>query len=308
MSMLNTHLDHLAPWLTPRVIDPGPHWREAAIELAAWSLRFWLLRADRYGRYRTTKEIEDYEYWHSTDKDYEPLGEQTTAYLPEGDDKLKALYFLASIHFDPTTRADIIGFLTYMVDRSNGEPEFYTRALNIDIDNHKDDTHPPINNHRFAITIYKRLQKLGYHPILSDSNGKGGFHCEVSFDTKVECWRVRAIGLAVTRDWRLYGFTNPIEVFPKSIGLTDKEIGGWIRLIGRHHKHEYHWSRIWNGNLWLDGEPAVDYILHNTAKANTEMTQRFWLTGRMNLVKLGSVVLMTLWPWAHPLIDTPGLL
>ena len=87
----------------------------------------------------------------------------------------------------------------------------------------------------------------------------------MSFDCLVECWRVRAIGLFVTRDWTLYGFTSPVEVFPKSIGETEKHVGGWLRMVGHHHKRP-HWSRILDLSIpaWLDGEFAVDHLLHHT--------------------------------------------
>ena len=127
--------------------------------------------------------------------------------------------------------------LCYLPDyRDKANPRYLTRSLGIDIDNHKDDNHAAINNFYFAITVFKRLAswvtiQSSPIPIIVD-----GFHIEVSFDGLVDCWRSRAIGLAVTHDWALYGFASPVEVFPKSIGETEKHVGGWLRMVGHHHK------------------------------------------------------------------------
>ena len=212
------------------------------------------------------KEINNYRLAHEHLEDYEPLGEQTTVKISKDRDRRLIIWMALCLHFAPSQRSDVIGMLCYLPDyRDKANPRYLTRSLGIDIDNHKDDNHDAINNFYFAITVFKRLRKLGYHPILTDSNHRGGFHIEVSFDGLVECWKSRAIGLAVTHDWALYGFTSPVEVFPKSIGETEKGIGGWLRMVGHHHKRP-HWSMVWDMDLpgWLDGYPAVDFLLHHT--------------------------------------------
>ena len=199
-------------------------------------------------------------------EDFEPLGEQTTVKIAKDRDRKLIIWMALCLHFAPSRRSDIIGLLCYLPDyRDKANPRYLTRSLGIDIDNHKDDNHDPINNFYFAITVFKRLRKLGYHPILTDSNHRGGFHIEVSFDGLVECWKSRAIGLIVTGDWGTYGFTSPVEVFPKSIGETEKHVGGWLRMVGHHHKRP-HWSMVWDMDLpgWLDGAGAVDFLLHHT--------------------------------------------
>ena len=30
--------------------------------------------------------------------------------------------------------------------------------------------------------------------------------------------------------------------------------------MGRHHTREY-WSRVWDGEAWLEGDAAIDYLL-----------------------------------------------
>lgn len=242
--------DLLAPWHPwyPRDSAPGASWRLHYRELAVWALRMFGLRYDAWGQYLKS-------------------GSQITAKVnPEHHGEGVQLAQAAlQFHFNPQSRNDVIGLLCYLPDNDPASPRYWTIYLGIDIDNHEKDIDPSIiNNHRFAIVVYKRLVKLGYHPILSDSNGKGGFHLEVAFDTRIECWKSRAIGEFVTRDHEDYGLSK-VEVFPKNLGLTPGGFGNWLRMVGHHHKRP-HWSRILDMNVpaWLDGSEAVDYLLHHT--------------------------------------------
>ena len=86
------------------------------------------------------------------------------------------MWMALCLHFAPSNRSDILGMLCYLPDyRDKANPRYWTKTLGIDIDNHKYDDHDAINNFYFAITVYKRLVELGYYPILSDSNSRGGF-------------------------------------------------------------------------------------------------------------------------------------
>ena len=281
--MQNIIFRELAPWCLVREPEAviGLAWSTHNEELATWAMNMFLLRHDGHGRYRTMKEIKNHRFMYGDREDYEPLGEQTTIKISKDKDRRLIIWMALCLHFSPSQRSDIIGLLCYLPDyRDKANPRYLTRSLGIDIDNHKDDNHDAINNFYFAITVFKRLRKLGYHPILTDSNHRGGFHIEVSFDSLVECWKSRAIGLFVTADWALYGFTNPVEVFPKSIGETEKHVGGWLRMVGHHHKRP-HWSMVWDMDLpaWLDGGPAVDYLLHHTVVSTYQddpMVLEYW--------------------------------
>src|SRR5262249_24312317 len=61
-------------------------------------------------------------------------------------------------------------------------------------------------------------------------------------------------------DYRRHGLTAPPEPFPKQRSIRSDQYGNWLRLPGRHHTQE-HWSAVWDGRAWLEGEAAVAYIL-----------------------------------------------
>jgi hypothetical protein len=64
-------------------------------------------------------------------------------------------------------------------------------------------------------------------------------------------------GTWLCRDHLIHGLAR-VEVYPKQSKATN--FSHFLRLPGHHHTR-HHWSRAWNGTGWLDGEPAVRYIL-----------------------------------------------
>src|SRR5262249_29574180 len=55
-----------------------------------------------------------------------------------------------------------------------------------------------------------------------------------------------------------YALPNPPETFPKQPRIEC--YGNWLRVPGRHHTRD-HWSKVWNGNRWLEGHQAIDFML-----------------------------------------------
>jgi hypothetical protein len=111
-----------------------------------------------------------------------------------------------------------------------------------------------------AVAVHDEARALGFDVLLLDSNGAGGYHVWLVFGDAVpmaDAWRV---GKWLVRDHRRYGLTRPPEAFPKGPRLTAKRIGHWVRLPGRHHTRA-HWSRVWDGQRWLEGAGAVRAIL-----------------------------------------------
>ena len=95
---------------------------------------------------------------------------------------------------------------------------------------------------------------LGAHPLLEDSNGKGGYHVWTRFDDRIPGHLARSIVLWLVKD------APPaihVEAFPKQAASP---YGNQMRLPGKHHKRD-HWSRFFDGEKWLEGEDAVQYLL-----------------------------------------------
>ena len=117
-------------------------------------------------------------------------------------------------------------------------------------------------NLRAALHWYAALVRLGFRPLLIDSNGAGGFHLRLLFAEPVPGDCLFHFLRSLTRDHRALGFDRAPEQFPKQADARrcDKGLGNWLRLPGRHHKRE-HWSRVWAGDHWLEGHEAVDFML-----------------------------------------------
>jgi putative DNA primase/helicase len=135
-----------------------------------------------------------------------------------------------------------------------------------DIDNHGETSTPGQFNVGAALAWYSRLRALGFNPLLTDSNGMGGYHLLTIFAEPVPTGRVFSFLKWLTRDHRTHGIVNPIETFPKQATIQLGRYGNWLRLPGRHHTRE-HWSRVWDGRRWLDRTIAVDFILALTGDA-----------------------------------------
>jgi hypothetical protein len=140
-----------------------------------------------------------------------------------------------------------------------------SRWVCLDIDHHGDGA-PPEALWRAAEAWYGILTSLGFHPLLIDSNGHGGFRIYVVFNRPTPTLHVRRLGLWLVRNWKELGLSECPEVFPKQAEVTpagSRSFGNWLRLPGRHHKRR-HWSRVWDGSRWLEGDEAIDAILAAT--------------------------------------------
>ena len=128
-----------------------------------------------------------------------------------------------------------------------------------DIDRHKESTDPAITL-KAALTWYERTRQLGFTPLLIDSNGAGGYHLFIIFDSWVETRVVYQLGQSLFRDWNELGLSEKPETFPKQPEIPADKWGNWIRLPGRHHTRN-HWSNVWDGHQWLEGIDAIEWIL-----------------------------------------------
>jgi hypothetical protein len=132
----------------------------------------------------------------------------------------------------------------------------------LDIDQHGDDPIRAEANRLAALHWFGQLLRRGFHPLLTESNGKGGYHLRVLLAEPIDAARLFHFLRRLTADHRQHGFARPPEQFPKQADVRPctKGLGNWIRLPGRHHKRAF-WSRVWDGREWLDGQAAIDFLL-----------------------------------------------
>jgi hypothetical protein len=160
-------------------------------------------------------------------------------------------------HFCGAAPTDTVGVLSLAPDSAG---ECWSRWTGTDIDWHKPEPAPAVN-WTAAKVMYDTLVALGFRPVLEDSNGRGGYHVWTLFAEPIRAETARSFGLWLTRDWKAWGLEERPEVFPKQARVSGDECGNFLRLWGRHFRDPSHWSKIWNGSQWLEGEDAIDYVV-----------------------------------------------
>jgi hypothetical protein len=139
-------------------------------------------------------------------------------------------------------------------------PENTSRWGAVDIDKHAGGRADPVTNLRAALAWYARLLDLGLVPLLTGSNGAGGYHLRCLFSEAAPTPLVYALLHWLIADYASHGLAAPPETFPKQPRIKSGGYGNWLRLPGRHHTCDY-WSEVWDGARWLTGEAAVAHIL-----------------------------------------------
>jgi hypothetical protein len=134
----------------------------------------------------------------------------------------------------------------------------------LDIDWHGPTSTALAVNLRAALAWYDWLTARGFHPLLTDSNGVGGYHLLVLLAEAIGTARLYQLVKRLAGDHARQGITHPPETFPKQAELRPRTgrtgYGNWLRLPGRHHSRG-HWSRVWDGARWLEGDEAIEFIL-----------------------------------------------
>lgn len=158
-------------------------------------------------------------------------------------------------HYCALARQDIVGV------HSTRFPENTSKWGATDIDHHGEGSTPAAVNLKAAMAWYDGLVAANFRPLLIDSNGAGGYHLWVLFREPLPTATVFNFMRAVVGDHAEYGMDVPPEVFPKQSRVTaNNPCGNWLRLPGKHHSRE-HWSKVWDGSQWLDGNWAIDFML-----------------------------------------------
>jgi hypothetical protein len=218
-------------------------WAERSRELAGWTWTRLVNRHDAWGGYRPL---------HLRDENI-PNGKiWTKPAKSERGQKVLTEEILAR-HFAGRDVGHLIGL-------HSTSPENTSRWAAVDIDHHSDQSTDPRTNQAAALGWYQKLAALGFAPLLTDSNGEGGFHLLAIFAEPIATKRVLAFVRWLVSDHGQYGLPSPPETYPKQARIKPGRYGNRLRLPGRHHTKD-HWSRVWNGQRWLEGGAAIDRLI-----------------------------------------------
>ena len=225
---MTTSLPAAVAWRDPRL----------ASELARWTFARLVNRCDVWGGY---------------------LRDGTTTTRPAKTKRGKSTLTIGTLlsHYRSTGRSSIVGLHSGSVG-----PDATAKWIAADIDAHGDNV-DAVTNEKAAINWYSVAFELGFHPLLNESNGRGGFHLRIIFAASIELTLAYKFARWLFRDATACGLPK-LETFPKQPTLTAPgqpgEFGNWLRLPGRHHKRDF-WSGVWDGTEWVRGEQATAHIL-----------------------------------------------
>ena len=226
-------------------------WKDRAGELATWFDSNMVNRTDVWGRYLAEKYRGESNQGTSKNK-------AITAPFRQERGKIFLAKSSLEKHFKANDGGGVLGLHSSSSDGTS-------RWFAIDIDLHDDDDLSVTRegNYVAAKAWWQKLRKMGFDPILFDSNGKGGFHLFVFLSKPMESKSVRNFCESVISDFDRHGLDDPPDIFPGRFGAN--HLGSWLRIPGRHHTRQ-HYSRVWNDepmaeSIWLEGHDAIDSIL-----------------------------------------------
>jgi len=219
---------------TVKASRPENAWRRRAPDLADWAYRRLVNRTDAYGAYTPIERR------GQPGRDGRPVPSTYTA--------KRALNSAALCrHFYGARHDHVLG----LHSTSTGQT---CRWGAFDVDRHGDDIDPQ-QTQAMSMWLYDDCVRRGFHPLLTTSNGRGGFHLRVLLREPVPCRDLHAMLGAIAQANGYIG-----EQYPKQAAIKDGGFGNWLRLPGRHHTRD-HWSEVWDGSSWLSGEAAVEMLL-----------------------------------------------
>src|ERR1700721_910254 len=234
---------------TARIVNA---WEARSQELAAWAWRRLVNRTDVWGAYNPIN-LRDKTYKRH-DNSEGTYGKSYTAPRAKKD-RGRVLLTEATLvkHFIGALPEHVIGLHTTTTENTSlwGVTE---------VDWHGETSSDPEANWKASLAWYGHLKEVGFAPLLTDSNGNGGYHVRFLLREPAPTPQVYNFLQWLTKDFELYGLPKRPETCPKQSKITEKNpYGNWLRLPGRHHTREQ-WSRVWDGNKWLEDDAAVSFI------------------------------------------------
>lgn len=220
-------------------------WTSRAKDLAAYVWKHHVVRTDRWGCHGPPGDDGRVRKW----------------IYPGKEQAKKPLYplteWLIRKHFEhPKNAWNCVGLLPISTDDM-------CKWGAIDIDMHDESKDDPTANLNAALHYFEKLSGLGFNPLLTESNGKGGYHLRVILSEPIKCNRMFHFMRGIVAKFKDFGFIQAPETFPKQSTIEGKKTGNMLRLFGMHPKTKKY-LKVYNGEAWLEGKPAIDFILTHT--------------------------------------------
>jgi putative DNA primase/helicase len=233
-------------------------WHRRARELARWAWERLVNRVDVWGSYNS---LSDREKVVSRNGSTTKLGPTTTRPPRIRRGRVLLTETVLVRHFSARGPEDVVGL-------HSTSPENTSLWGALDLDAHCEGGDAAGRNLAAAMGWYARAVAMGFRPLLSSSNGAGGYHLRLLLREAIETARIFFFLYDFTADFNCYGYPKSPELFPKQSSLPTRpngsiSYGNWLRVPGRHHTRD-HWSQVWDGGRWLEGDAAIDFMLSLT--------------------------------------------
>jgi len=232
----------------------GEEWRERATELADWAALRLINRKDVWGQYSVPTPSER----RDTGRTYKAM--TLPAKAQRGGDKVTLDKLTRHFASRRMRKPQLIGLHAKSKDTTS-------RWFGLDIDCHDTEATGAEDlarrNLNAVVNWHRKLQDMGYDPLLFDSNGAGGYHLWVTFAEPAPTSDVFDFAQWLISDWEKQQLEKLPETFPKAV--KEESLGSWFRLPGLHHTRD-HYASVWAGDdglddPWLTGHAAIDAML-----------------------------------------------
>src|SRR5262249_51797741 len=156
-------------------------------------------------------------YWIAQTKDG-PATRLTTKPHPRNRVRVYLTKQILANHFAATETQSIVGLHSTSIENT-------CLCGAVDVDWHGEGSSRPVVNLAAVLHWFQRLQAMGFRPLLTDSNGCGGFHLRKLFREPVPTPNVHAFLQWLVSDHAKHGLPIPPETFPKQASIKPDEFG-----------------------------------------------------------------------------------
>jgi hypothetical protein len=108
---------------------------------------------------------------------------------------------------------------------------------------------------------YEELKRRGFCPRLLDSNAGEDLQVLVILTKEVPSSQVFAYVQQLVSDYTERGLSQAPDIMPNQTDIDRSGDGGKRWRLPGPHDESYHFTRVWNGERWLEREEAIEMLL-----------------------------------------------